>query len=299
MRTLFVLVQRNTKLFFKDKGMFFSSLITPIILLVLFVTFLGDVYRDAFTSSMPEGFAVPTSLIDGLVGSQIFASIIVVSCITVAFCSNLLLVQDKVTNSITDFTISPVKKSIIALSYYISTLLITLIVCYSAAALCLTYIACVGWYYTFTDILIIIVDIFLLSMFGTALSSIINGFLKTQGQMSAVGTIVSAGYGFICGAYMPISTFGEGLQNILMCLPGTYGTAIFKNHALGGVLREMKNIGIPEEAMVGIKDIVDANIYFFNNKVDIGMMYLVLIGAIVIAVAAFVLILRLRKTQSK
>ena len=29
--------------------------------------------------------------------------------------------------------------------------------------------------------------------------------LTTQGQLSAVGTIVSAGYGFICGAYMPIS----------------------------------------------------------------------------------------------
>ena len=30
------LVKRNTKLYFKDKGMFFSSLITPIILLVLY-----------------------------------------------------------------------------------------------------------------------------------------------------------------------------------------------------------------------------------------------------------------------
>ena len=36
--------------------------------------------------------------------------------------------------------------------------------------------------------------------------------LTTQGQLSAVGTIVSAGYGFICGAYMPISNFDSGLQ---------------------------------------------------------------------------------------
>ena len=33
MKTVYWLTKRNCKLFFKDKGMFFSSLITPIILL--------------------------------------------------------------------------------------------------------------------------------------------------------------------------------------------------------------------------------------------------------------------------
>ena len=42
MKGLNALVWRNTKLFFKDKGMFFTSLITPLILLVLFVKFLGN-----------------------------------------------------------------------------------------------------------------------------------------------------------------------------------------------------------------------------------------------------------------
>ena len=47
------LIRRNIRLFFKDKGMFFSSLITPIILLVLYVTFLAKVYRDSFASAIP------------------------------------------------------------------------------------------------------------------------------------------------------------------------------------------------------------------------------------------------------
>ena len=38
------MVLRNIKLYFKDKGMFFTSLITPAILLVLYATFLGNVY---------------------------------------------------------------------------------------------------------------------------------------------------------------------------------------------------------------------------------------------------------------
>ena len=44
MTPFFSLVKRNTKLFFKDKGMFFTSLITPVILLVLYATFLAGVY---------------------------------------------------------------------------------------------------------------------------------------------------------------------------------------------------------------------------------------------------------------
>ena len=39
MKIILALVRRNTKVFFKDKVMFFSSLITPIILLVLYGTF--------------------------------------------------------------------------------------------------------------------------------------------------------------------------------------------------------------------------------------------------------------------
>ena len=66
-----------------------------------------------------------------------------------------------------------------------------------------------GWYLSFVDVLWIIIDEILLVLFGSTLSSIISYPLTTQGQMSAVGTIVSAGYGFICGAYMPISNFGS------------------------------------------------------------------------------------------
>ena len=52
MTGLSALVKRNTKLYFKDKGMFISSLITPIILLVLYSTFLKKVYDDSFRSAL-------------------------------------------------------------------------------------------------------------------------------------------------------------------------------------------------------------------------------------------------------
>ena len=95
MKELKALIKRDTKLFFKDKGMFFTSLITPVILLVLYATFLANVYKDSFTGAIPDAFPVDEGLIDGCVGGQLFSSLLAVCCVTVAFCSNMLIVQDQ------------------------------------------------------------------------------------------------------------------------------------------------------------------------------------------------------------
>ncbi len=295
MKTLWILVRRNTKLFFKDKGMFFTSLITPMILLVLYATFLAKVYRDSFTASLPSFLEVEASLIDGLVACQLFSSLLAVTCITVAFCSNFLMVQDKITGGRDDMLVSPVSRTLPAFAYYISTVFATLIVCLTATAVCLVYVAIVGWYLSFTDILLILCDVLLLVLFGTALSSLIHHFLTTQGQISAVGAIVSAGYGFICGAYMPISQFSEGLQKVISFFPGTYGTSLLRNHTMRGVFGECADLGFPTEVIEAMRDTVDCNIYFFGDKVPIGAMYAVLGTTVAVLMAAYLVICLKRK----
>ena len=290
MTGLGALIRRNTKLYFKDKGMFFTSLITPLILLVLYGTFLSNIYEDSFRSALEAaGATVPNKLIGGCVGGELVSSILAVSCVTVAFCSNLLMVQDKITGARRDLTIAPVKHGTLALGYYLSTLISTLLICFTAAAVCLLYLSYVGWYLTVTDVAALLLDVIMLVLFGTALSSCVNFPLSTNGQGSAVGTIVSAGYGFICGAYMPISQFSEGLQRVISFLPGTYGTSLLRNHALRGVFAEMDAQGFPCEVVEAIRDSVDCNLYFFGNKVEIVSMYLVLAAAILILVGLYVI----------
>lgn len=291
MRELKALVKRDSKLFFKDKGLFFTSLITPMILLFLYVAFLGNVYRDGFESiltTMGPGVPLSDKLLNACTAGQLISSLFAVCCVTVAFCSNMLMVNDKVNGAGHDLTITPVKRSTMALGYYISTLISTLIVCFAAMVVCLIYVASVGWYMSLTDVLLIILDVFLLVMFGTALSSVVNFFLSSQGQISAVGTIVSAGYGFICGAYMPISQFSDGLQKVISFLPGTYGTSLLRTHAMNGAFAEIQNSGFPVEAVEEMKNAFDSNVYFFGEKVSISAMYLILAGAAVLLIAVYV-----------
>ncbi len=289
MTGLTALIRRNTKLYFKDKGMFFTSLITPLILLVLYSTFLGNVYEDSFRSALEAaGASVSDELIWGCVGGQLVASLLAVSCVTVAFCSNLLMVQDKTTGARQDLTIAPIKGSTLSLSYYLSTLCSTLLISVGAAAVCLVYLYLVGWFLTAADVAALLLDVVLLVMFGTALSSCVIFPLSTNGQASAVGTIVSAGYGFICGAYMPISSFSEGLQRVISFLPGSYGTSLLRNHTLRGVFQEMESQGFPTVVVDAIRDSVDCNLYFFDKKVELSGMYLVLVASILIFVGLYI-----------
>ncbi len=290
MKTVFALVRRNRQLFFRDKGMLMSSLITPLILIVLYATFLANVYKDSFQSALPEFLEIEDKIINGTVAAQLTAALLAVSCITVTFCVNLTMVQDKAFGTRKDFNVSPVKKPVIYIGYFFATVLNSLMVNGLALVVCMGYMAKMGWYMTVTDVLWVILDMVLLVLFGAVLSSVVCYPLKTQGQMSAVGTIVSAGYGFICGAYMPVSNFGEGLQKFLSFLPSTYGTSMLKNHMMRGVFEEMEDIGFPEEVVDGIATSLDCNPKFFDHVVTVNEMILVMAASVVVLGGLYILL---------
>lgn len=238
-------------------------------------------------------------MIDGTVASQLVAALLAVSCVTVTFCVNLTMVQDKVNGARKDFNVSPISRSKIYLGYFLATVLNSLMVNGLALVIGLLYIGKMGWYLSFVDVLWIIFDELLLVLFGSTLSSIISYPLATQGQMSAVGTIVSSCYGFICGAYMPISSFGSGLQKALSYLPGTYGTSLIKNHMFRGIFEEMESEKLPEELITAIRETLDCNPQFHGNVVNTTQMIAIMAGSIAVLGAIFLLMTRLPEKENR
>ncbi|MDE6565580.1 MAG: ABC transporter permease [Clostridia bacterium] len=277
-RKLFSLIGRNTKTYFKDKMLFFTSMITPLILLFLFFTFLRNVYIDSFTQAFPEGFSVDNKIINGIAGAWLLSSVLSVSSVTVAFCANMVMVDDKIHSSINDFRVAPVKATTISLSYLISNIFVVTLVMIGVLVLGYTYLAIVGWYISASDFFMILLGCLCNIMFGCLLSSIVLSFVKTQGMQSAIATLISALYGFISGAYMPISSFSKGLANFLGLLPGTYGTSIMRNHCMNGYLSGMSSVGLPDSAVEAIRDAFDANISVFGNNISLPAMYGIFLG---------------------
>ena len=292
LRKLRYLTLRNIKLYFKDKMTFLVSLITPLILLVLFIAFLKSTYEDSILSII-QGFDLDQSLIDAFAGGWLFSSVLATSCITVAFCSGMMVI-DKINKANIDFMVSPVKKSTLQLSYVLANLFSTFIITFVLLIVGLIYLACVGFYITFVDILLIVFGIIIASLFGTILANIIWTFTHSQGVVSGVCTLVSALYGFICGAYMPISTMGQGMQYFVSLLPGTYATVLFRQGFLNSVLNRMRET-LPQEMTNGIASGFDVKMSFFGYDVSTLALILVISISTIVLLGVFLFINKFKK----
>ncbi len=285
---------RNMRMFFKDKGVVFTSLISPLVILILYILFLHGVLRDSFLSSL-GGMPLDDALINGFIAGYEVSSILAVSGVTVAFIANMTMVDDRITGARNDLMITPVNRSALVLGYYLATAAVTIVICYAAMFIGFIYIAALGWKIAAADVFATMLDVLLTCLFGTALSSVVCTFLRSRGAMTAVSTVISFSYGFICGAYYPISQFADGMANAVMCLPGTYFTGLLHNHLMGAYSQLYLDAGLPSEAVTAILDSLDVNMYFFGSPVSIGKMYAVGFAVVVGLIAIFVLINVLRK----
>lgn len=292
LRKMRYLTLRNIKLYFKDKMTFLVSLITPLILLVLFIAFLKSTYEDSILSII-QGFDLDQSLIDAFTGGWLFSSVLATSCITVAFCSGMMVI-DKINRANIDFMVSPVKKSTLQLSYVLANLFSTFIITFVLLLVGLIYLACVGFYITFVDILLIVFGIIITSLFGTILANIIWTFTHSQGVVSGVCTLVSALYGFICGAYIPISTMGQGMQYFVSLLPGTYATVLFRQGFLNSVLNRVRET-LPQGMINGIASGFDVKMSFFGHDVSTLALILVISISTIVLLGVFLFINKFKK----
>ena len=59
--------------------------------------------KDSFKSSLPEFLSISDKLINGTCSRTVSGSITAVSCVTVTFCVNLTMIQDKANGARKDF----------------------------------------------------------------------------------------------------------------------------------------------------------------------------------------------------
>ncbi len=285
------LIDRNIKCYFKDKFLFFVSLITPMILLVLFVTFLRASYISSFEGIFTQfGVTIESSLTEGLAGAWLLSSILAVCSVTVAVCSNAVMIQDKIEGAYNDFIVSPVKRTTVSISYFISNFVVTFIVMFSVLIIGFIYLGIVGMHISFGDAMLILLDMIIGVLFGTLLSGVIESFISSQGALSAVSTLVSSMYGFICGAYMPLSQFSEGIRNLICFLPGTYSVGILRKHFMSGYVTELGKAGLPEMGQKAVMDAFDGNLYVFDTAVPLWAMYAILLGTCAVLLVGYILI---------
>lgn len=280
--TLMQLTKRNIKMFLSDKAGVFFSLLAPLIVLLLYILFLGDVQVNSVVSVVPEGIVVSKVPIKAYVDSWMIAGVLGISCISVSLGANTVMVLDKTKGVLNDLLSSPVKRWVITASYFLYNFIVTVIITMVAFIICLGYIAISGgWYLSVIDVLLTITTIIISSFSATLITVFICGFFKTEAALSGFIGILSSVIGFTIGAYMPMSIMPKGLQYISSLVPGSHSAGIFRNYLMTGALENLGK-GIPQEVVVALEETFAMKINFFGTQVGTDVMYIVMIASIVL-----------------
>ena len=235
------LTKRNMLVFFTDKGTLFFSMLTPMIILLLYILFL----KNSLLSSLQDAAAGLGNLIaekdmDQFVNGLLLTGIISSALITIPYNALEIIVRDREDRVDLDMLSTPVKRFEIILSYFCAAVVSAFLQTMVVLAFGIGILSLSGdMYLTASDIAKLAGAVLLGTVSSTSVFMVVMMFFKSMGTCGAFMGILSAISGFVIGAYMPLSQFSRGIQNVCNLVPATGITVLIRNYITGGILRHM------------------------------------------------------------
>ena len=225
--------------------MVFFSMLTPLIILFLYMLFLRGSYLDMLENSAEElmnaGLVSSTDL-GALANGLLLTGIMGSALITIPYNSLVTLVNDRAAGIDVDVTATPVSRVQIILSYFVASALSAVIMTSIILAGGLIALQCISpTYLTVKSILMLFGIVIIGAISATAIFMVFMLFLKSSSASGAFLGILSAGCGFVIGAYMPIESFNVTIQNFCHLFPATDVTILIRRYLLSDLLTHVDN----------------------------------------------------------
>lgn len=227
------LVKRNMRIYLRDKGAVFFSLLAMLIVILLMVLFLGDMNISAITDMLGKlphrDKEKDEKNAELLVLQWTLAGVISINAVSVTLSVLTAMIRDKNNGTLQSIYTSPVSRLSIALSYICAAWICSIIIC--TLTLVLSEIYCV---YMGADAFSAVQHLQLLGMICVnsftyaCIMYFLAAIVKSEGAWSGLGTIIGTLVGFLGGIYLPIGSLAEGIANVLKCTPILYGTVMFR-----------------------------------------------------------------------
>ena len=285
-------------LFFKDWQSILFSLLTSIIVLVLYLLFLKGTFVSAIQSAMEQypGLAsmVPQKdiamfanlfLLSGILGSAMIS--VPFSCITV-------LVKDRANKVDYDILATPMKRGQIIFAYFVSAVLTSTLLTDIILAVGLIGIRMQGnMYLNASQVIKAFSVVALGSISASAIFMIIVLFFKTVSACETFFGILSAASGFVIGAYIPISQFSNEIQTVCNLFPASQITIMLRNILLNGLLEHINTRlqGVDQGMFVlSLKEYFTFQAKLFKGYLDMNKMLEYILGVILFCIVTQIMI---------
>lgn len=236
--------KRNLKLYFRDKTSVFFSLLAVLIIIGLYILFLGDVW----TENLAE-FPNAREFVDNWVMAGILAVTSVTT--TMAILSNM--VRDKETNISKDFYISPIKKGELIGGYLISAMVVGIIMSILSFFIAEVYIISSGGrLLSVINALKVLGLIILTTFMNTSMMYFLVSFFQTTNSFATASSLIGTLIGFITGIYLPVGMYPEGVQWIIKIFPTSHAVLLFRQVMMEDAMKTAF-LKAPESVVADIK----------------------------------------------
>lgn len=237
MTTVMTLIGRNLRIYFRDRAAVFLSLLSAVILLLLYLLFLGSLQVDNLKAQLPNS---DTGDIGWFVGSWVFAGIITISTFTTGLAALGSYVDDRSSGRFKEFRVSPIRRWQLILGYLLSavvvaTLMSTVLLLGGALLMQVLY----GHFPSPLGLLQAFGLIVLLSTAFAAFSSFLLTFIGTASAYTAMSTIVGTLLGFLAGAYLPLGLLSTEIGNVINALPFSPAAMLLREPLAGPALDQL------------------------------------------------------------
>ena len=279
-------VSRNLKVFFRDKTAVFFSLLAVLIVLGLYIFFLGDVWVDSFPNI--KG-------VKNLMNCWIIAGLIGVTSVTANMGAFGTMIEDKSKNKIKDFYVSPIKKSKIVGGYIISSFIVGSMMSVVTLIISQIYLVYSGVYVlNFKELTEVFLIILMTSLSNSAMILFIVSLFSSEKAFSTASTIVGTLIGFITGIYLPISMLPDSVQIIVKLFPTSHGISILRQIFMKKQM-DISFADVPTNYINEFKESMGV-VYYINDKlVSNTTIVFILIASTIIFFFLAVLILYKKK----
>ena len=298
MRGILGLIKRNLLLFFKDWQSILFSLLTSIIVLVLYLLFLKGTFVSAMQSAMEQypGLAsmLPQKDIDMFANLFLLSGILGSAMISVPFSCITTLVRDRANKVDYDILATPLKRGQIIFAYFVSAVLTSTLLTSIILAVGLIGIRMQGNMYLNASQVVKAFSIVALgSISASAIFMIVVLFFKSVSACEAFFGILSAASGFVIGAYIPISQFSNGVQTVCNLFPASQITIMLRNILLNGLLEHINtSLAGTDQGMfvLSLKEYFTFQAKLFNGYLDMNKMLEYILGVILFCIVAQIVI---------
>jgi len=232
-----MLIKRHLWLFFRDRATVFFSMLSVIIVILLYVLFLGEQMVLGFSQSAPEADLEQIRLVvSGIVLSGTVALASVSSCLN----GSARLVMDREREA-DDFFSSPISRGKLMFSYVVSSGIIGLTMSGVALVTTLVYLG-VG----VTPQLVIAWILGVIS--ANSMMFLLACSVKSRQAFSSVGSLVGTLIGFLAGVYLPIGQLPASVGRVIRLFPTSHVASMFRQVLAGGAMEDLF-LGAPVGAM--------------------------------------------------